>query len=173
MQRWGLLAAWIIATVAATVVAWQAVDAAGDRVLEEPVTPLVASTQAAPGTTSQPPATGSVSTAPPATTPSITGADPPPATTTPTVATTPESPPTTGEAAWTRQSVPTPGGTLVVDYRPGEVKVVTVTPAPGFAVDDLEERPDEVRVEFESALSDHHVAVRWTSGGLQVEVGGD
>jgi hypothetical protein len=62
------------------------------------------------------------------------------------------------------------GGSVVVRYRPGEVELQAATPAPGFAVENDENGPDRVRVEFESNDLEVRVEVRWDNGDLDIRI---
>lgn len=59
---------------------------------------------------------------------------------------------------------------MVVRYRPGEVELQAATPAPGFAVENDEDGPDRVRVEFESNDLEVRVEVRWENGDLDIRI---
>lgn len=59
---------------------------------------------------------------------------------------------------------------MVVSHRPGEVRLESATPNPGYAMEIDKRGPDEVRVEFEGQDDDFEVRVRWNDGALDVEV---
>lgn len=66
--------------------------------------------------------------------------------------------------------MPSPGGVVLVNHRPGEVRLASATPAPGFAMEIDEQGPDEVRVEFDGEDDSYRVRVRWQDGALRIEV---
>ena len=61
---------------------------------------------------------------------------------------------------------------MIVSYRPGEVKLESVAPTPGFSYEIDDEGPPEVRVEFEGGDVKVEIRVRW-DGGLVTEVDED
>lgn len=66
--------------------------------------------------------------------------------------------------------MPSPGGVVLLNHRPGEVRLASATPSPGFAMEIDEQGPDEVRVEFENDDDSYEVRVRWQDGALRIEV---
>jgi len=61
---------------------------------------------------------------------------------------------------------------VVVSYRPGEVKLESVAPTPGFSYEIDDQGPPDVRVQFESGDVKVEVRVRW-DGGLVTEIDED
>ena len=61
---------------------------------------------------------------------------------------------------------------MIVSYRPGEVKLESIAPTPGFTYRIDDQGPQEVRVRFESGEVKAEVRVRW-EGGLVIEVDDD
>ncbi|MGH8875132.1 MAG: hypothetical protein ACRDVM_07765 [Acidimicrobiia bacterium] len=180
MRRAGLALAWLLATIAVTALAWQAVSAADSQVSQQPLTPLItlevaralpSSTSVGPITTRPPSDTSTSATSttgpagPPSDTPTTETASPP---STPASTTQPAS--TTTTVPYTEQTVVLTGGTVTFAHRPGEVVFVAAVPAPGFAAEVDDQGPDEVRVEFESPEHRSELRVRWDGGELDIEV---
>ena len=155
MRRPLLVALWLIATAATTAVAYVAVNAAGAEVTDRPLTSVVAT-----GETPTSPVRPSASTV----------------TTTPTsgsaTSATGSTSANTSSPAWEQRAIPSTGGLVIVSYRPGEVRLESVAPTPGFRHEIDEAGPPEVRVEFEGAEARVEVRVRW-DGGLVTEVDED
>lgn len=180
MNRLGLVALWLTATVAVTLVAFQVVGAAESQVGERPLTPVVAIDEPEPGDAVDPAPTTTLTTmvdpTAPTTTPGSTVTTAAPATTTPTTTPTTTVPTTTagdgGTSAggWTTLNVPTAGGTVTVEHRPEEVRLVAVTARSGFSVGHTELGPPEVRVEFDSPGLQVRVDVEWGDDGPKVEI---
>ncbi|MFP3913798.1 MAG: hypothetical protein ACLFWM_02910 [Actinomycetota bacterium] len=209
MSRLLIFAAWLVAAVAASAVAWAALDSAdrqlgsGPAVVEVPsdsASPPAPTTSAAgasspadptspdatpastsssaPGVSSPAgstpgsdgPAPTTTSTATPAGSGATTSTTTSTSTTTTTTTTTPEQETTTTAGAWTGLTVPSGGGVVVVSHRPGEVRLESATPAPGYAMEIDHRGPDEVRVEFEGQSDEYRIRVRWRDGALDTEV---
>jgi hypothetical protein len=88
-------------------------------------------------------------------------------TTLPAVTTTTEP-----EAEWIPLVLVSEGGSIVISYRPGEVRLDAVIPAPGFAVEDVDEERKSVRVEFEGADGSSTIVAKWDKGELVTDVSG-
>lgn len=71
---------------------------------------------------------------------------------------------------WSQTTVPTAGGVVVVGHRPGEVRLDSATPAPGFTMEIDKRGPDEVRVEFDSEADSLEIRVQWENGVLTTDV---
>ena len=150
-----------MATVATTGVAYVAVDAAGSQVTDQPATAIV-SPASTPETSLSTTTSAALDTASSAPTPQTT---PGPATTaTAAVAST---------APWKTTTLNSAGGTIIVSYRPGEVRLESVVPAPGFAYEIKDEGPDKVDVEFEQGDEKFGLEAEWTDGGLVTEIDDD
>lgn len=61
---------------------------------------------------------------------------------------------------------------MIVSYRPGEVRLESLAPHPGFIYEVKEEGPPEVRVEFQSADLRIEIRAEW-DGGLLTEMDED
>jgi hypothetical protein len=59
---------------------------------------------------------------------------------------------------------------VIVSYAPGEVRLQSATPNPGFDMEIEDRGPDRVEVRFESDQAEYRVEVRWDSGELKVEI---
>jgi hypothetical protein len=156
---------WLAATAATTALAYVAVDAAGSRVTDRPLSAVVAtpSTAAAPTSTLVP--TPSSTLASPSTT------LPHPTTTLSSPATT-ASPATTTTESWQQQTINSSAGTLVVSFRSDQVRLEAVAPLIGFSYQVEQDGPSEVRVEFEGPLR-VEVRVRFRDGQLVTEIDED
>lgn len=186
-MKWRLAAGWLLAVVATTAVAWQIVAVADEQVGDAPVSPI----EAAPPSTSED--ASAPTSAEPTTTTSTSGSTTSTASTTSTSksvttssnpegqggggtsSTTSASPTTaststTSGTAWATRTVGTKGGTVVVSYRPGEVRLDTAVPLPGFQVEIEKPGPPEVDVEFESADLRVRVEAGWDDGSLEIDV---
>lgn len=157
MTRWGMIAAWVVVAVAATTATWTVLSSAdrqtGDAPAALPV-PVTSATTSPPGSAVAPsdsPSTSSTTSLSPSTT--VTTTDP------------------AGDD-WTSLTVPSGGGVVVVSHRPGEVRLESATPAPGYAMEIDDRGPDEARVEFAGADDEYEIRVRWHNGALDVEVDG-
>jgi hypothetical protein len=161
-----LIGAWVLVLSLTTVLAWQIVGAADDRVSDRPVSPLNVAAPVLP-TTADPPSTTSPTTT------ALGGDGSPPATTIPETSGTATSPqPTTtspGSDSWSIKSIATSGGTVVVKYRDHEVILQTATPAPGFKTEVEQTGPPEVKVEFESETSKVEIRAKAENGVLDVD----
>ena len=73
---------------------------------------------------------------------------------------------------WQQTTIPSKGGLVIVSYRPGEVRLESIAPTPGFSYEIDDQGPPEVRVEFEGGDVKVEVRVRW-DGGLVTEVDED
>jgi len=178
MKKPVLVALWIVATLATTAVAYVAVNAAGAEVTDRPLTSVVAtgdsvelsststtgqpgastSATGGPGTTRD---TGATGTTAESTTPASSSTSPTATTET-----------TLSDAPWQQTTIPSKGGLVIVSYRPGEVKLESVAPTPGFSYEIDDQGPPEVRVEFQGGDIRVEVRVRW-DGGLVTEVDED
>ena len=172
MRRLGLFLSWLLATVLVTVVAFRVVGAAESQIGDAPLTPVVAISEPDDVSTTQ-------TTTPTTTTLRTDVTDPTPTTTTvvsstSTGAVTTTTPPTTSttaaSAGWTTLNIPTDGGTVTVEHRSGEIRLVAATAGPGYRVGEIEAGPPEVEVEFERGGTKVDVRVRWSDEGPSVEV---
>lgn len=182
MRKSALVAIWVVATFATTAAAYIAVTAAGAEVTDRPLTSVIAAgpntdgtgtdgtaqsstsataLTAAPGTTGPDSATTTAATGQNTTSPTTTNAS-----------TTSSTASVTSPIAWQQASIPSKGGLVVVSYRPGEVRLESVAPTPGFTYEIDDEGPPEVRVEFEGGDVRVEIRVRW-DGGLVTEVDED
>ena len=166
MKKPALVATWILATFATTTIAYVAVNAAGAEVTDRPLTSVVA-----------PEDTGSISTSPSITTSTSaigstttisgtrTTATSATITTAPTTSTSTPAPATSTSASpWQQSTIPSEGGLVIVSYRPGEVRLESVAPSPGFRYEIDDAGPPEVRVEFDGGELRVEVRVRWDDG---------
>jgi len=53
---------------------------------------------------------------------------------------------------------------VIVSYRPGEVRLESVAPSPGFRYEIDDQGPSEVRVEFDGGELRVEVRARWDNG---------
>jgi hypothetical protein len=177
MKKPVLVALWIVATLATTAVAYVAVNAAGAEVTDRPLTSVLATGDSAapPSTTGQagaltittggPSTTGGTGTTNGTATTGTTNGS-----TTSTISSSTSSTATTlSDAPWQQTTIPSKGGLVIVSYRPGEVKLESVAPTPGFSYEIDDQGPPKVRVEFEGGDVRIEVRVRW-DGGLVTEV---
>ena len=155
MKRSGLVLLWLLATSATTAVAFWAVSTAGSEVSQRPLTAVVASSPTLSAVTSVP--TTSVTTAAP--TPSTT-----PST---TLASATSAPP----AEWERTTLNSEGGSIIVSYRPFEVRLESVAPLAGFSFEIDDQGPERIRVEFMGEDVTYTLQAEWTSNGFVTEVG--
>jgi hypothetical protein len=161
MKRWGLVLLWVLATSATTAVAFWAVSAADSEVSQRPLTAVVASTPPTSATTSTSTLPASSSTL---TTTSI-----------PSSSTTAFEPPVTAPE-WTRTTLNSEGGSIIVSYRPSEVRLESVAPLAGFSFEIDDQGPERVRVEFHGDNVTHTLRAEWTDEGFTTDVdssGGD
>ena len=151
MKRSGLVLLWLLATLATTGVAFWAVSRADSEVSQRPLTAVVAS-----------PPTSS-SSAPSVT--SVTSAVPTSTTFTPTTASS-----ATSAVDWTRSTLNSGGGSIIVSYRPSEVRLESVAPLAGFSFEIDDQGPERVRVEFIGEDVTYTLRAEWTSEGFVTEV---
>lgn len=186
MRKPALVAIWLLATLATSAVAYVAVTAAGAEVTDRPLTSLVVardgegsgptttvaiSTTTAGPSTIPPPTSLTLRDTVPTTPSTVTTASPTSTTAAPSTSTT--SPTTTSAAVWQQTTIPSRGGLVVVSHRPGEVRLESVAPAPGFAYEIDDEGPPEARVEFEGGDGVRvEVRARWENG-LVIEIDED
>lgn len=179
----GLVGLWLAATVAVTFVAFEVVGAAESRVAERPLTPVVAIDDTAPEHAEETTTTTLTPVTDPSAPTTLAGGTSTTSTTAP--AATPTTAATTATTvedhgdddhhestttAWTTLNIPTEGGTVTVEHRPEEVRLVAVTARSGFSVGDTELGPPRVRVEFDSPGLRIRVEVRWEDDGPRVEI---
>ena len=151
MKRSGLVLLWALATSATTAVAFWAVSAADSEVSQRPLTAVVAS---------PPPTSASTSTSTPissTTTPVLTSST-----------TTFETP--VGAPEWTRTTLNSEGGSIIVSYRPTEVRLESVAPLAGFSFEIDDQGPERVRVEFHGDNVTHTLRAEWTHEGFETDV---
>ena len=164
MRKPALIVIWIVATFATTAIAYVAVNAAGAEVTDRPLTSVVAPEDTGSPSTSSSAATattrGTESTTTTAGT--VTPAPPTTVTTAPTTSTSPTT--TTSAGPWQQATIPSEGGLVIVSYRPGEVRLESVAPSPGFSYRIEDQGPPDVRVEFEGGELRVEVRVRWDNG---------
>ncbi len=153
MKRSGMVLLWLLATMGTTGVAFWAVSRADSEVSQRPLTAVVAS----------PPTSASVTSAPSTT--SVTSAL---ATSTTNTPTAPSS--TTSAVDWTRTTLNSGGGSIIVSYRPSEVRLESVAPLAGFSFEIDDQGPERVRVEFIGEDVTHTLRAEWTSEGFVTEV---
>lgn len=184
-MNWRLAAGWVLAVVATTAVAWQIVAVADERVGDAPVSPI----EAAPPSTSEDTTTTTMSepaisagsesttstvdttaTSPTATTSGSEAQGDTTSTTASTASTTTSSTSSTSATAWATKTVVSNGGTVVVSYRPGEVRLETAVPLPGFQVEFDKSGPPEVDLEFESSSLRVRVKAEWHDGALEIDI---
>ncbi|MGH8957484.1 MAG: hypothetical protein ACRDVK_02290 [Acidimicrobiia bacterium] len=150
-----------------------------------PATTTGAGTTQTAGPTTTPPATTTTTQAPttPTTQPSTTTTErptttAPPTTTTTEGATTTTSaattttaePPTTTVDAWTQVVLVSEGGSIIVSYRPEEVRLDAVFPAPTFVLEDVEEEPKRVEVELEGDDVTWTIEAKWANGEFVTDI---
>jgi len=176
MKKPVAVALWIVATLATTAVAYVAVNAAGAEVTDRPLTSVVAIGDSAVSSSTS---TTGESRAPTSTTGgtvTTSGTGTTGGSTTPTSSSSTSSTATTGatlsDTPWQQTTIPSKGGLVIVSYRPGEVKLESVAPTPGFSYEIDDQGPPDVRVEFEGGDVRVEVRVRW-DGGLVTQVDED
>ena len=166
MRKPVLVVTWIIATLATTAIAYVAVTAAGAEVTDRPLTSVVATddTTSTTSATAGTPTSGTGSST--ATTGNLTTAPSAPSTTVPTPSTSTSTTASAGTSAqpWQQATIPSDGGLVIVSYRPGEVRLESVAPSPGFRYEIDDHGPSEVRVEFDGGESRVEVRARWDDG---------
>ena len=163
MKRIALVALWLAATAATTVIAYIAVNAADAEVNKRPSSAVVASAHLSrtdTSTTLANPTSGGATNS----SASTTGPNP---TSSTTIAT-----PTTLSAPWQQSTINSVGGLVIVSYRPGEVRLESITPHPGFFYEVEEEGPPEVRVEFQASHLKIEIRAEWDEG-LVTEIDDD
>jgi hypothetical protein len=62
------------------------------------------------------------------------------------------------------------GGSIVVSYRPGEVRLDAAFPASTFLLEDVDEDPKRVQVEFEGDDVTYTLEAKWDKGELVTDV---
>jgi hypothetical protein len=166
-----LLLAWLVVTAVTTVIAWQIVAAADDRIGEPPSRAIVAvDTSTTTATTPDPGDTTPGNTA---------GTD----ATSPTTSTVPEAPnPTTSAttssttsttvpaAGWKIRTFQTAGGSVVVSYVGDQVRLDATLPAPGYSVEIDDEGPDRVEVEFVGEADEVEIRIERNDGVWKVDI---
>ncbi|MGH3649950.1 MAG: hypothetical protein ACRDU9_04510 [Acidimicrobiia bacterium] len=157
-----LVAGYLVVLVVTTAVTWQIVGIADSQVGAQPVELATVSPVGVSTSTS----VASTSTSSPVTTTSTSS----PVTTTPGASSSTSEDATSNTSEWSYRTVTTAGGSVVVRHRPGQVEFQAATPTPGFDVEVDEMGPDRVRVEFESAVTDIRVELRWEDGILDVDI---
>ncbi|MDQ3500874.1 MAG: hypothetical protein M3488_07880 [Actinomycetota bacterium] len=76
-------------------------------------------------------------------------------------------------AAWQQTTLNSGGGSIIVSYRPEEVRLESVVPQAGFAYEINDDGPDRVEVEFEAGDAKYRLRAEWTSDGFVTEVEAD
>ena len=185
MNRFTIIAAWLLATGLATVIAWQVVGAADDQITNAPLTPVVAVATSG-SETSQP--AGESTTPDSSTTTSDTAAAStvPRTSTTPSTSRTSTSPPSSGVSSTTSPSSETStsttgipatttavsdGGTVTVTGTEPRVGLVAVVAAPGWTYEVTANNGESVEVRFENAAgNDVRIRCEWEDGRLIAEI---
>lgn len=180
MNRIGLLAAWIVATGIATLLAWQVVGAADDQIADSPNTPLIAVTSPDASTTStlgtststsettgtsdgSPSTTGGLGTTTSTTTDSSTSTTAPGSNTSST---------TSGIPATT--TAVSDGGTVTVTGTEPNVELVAVVAVPGWSYRVGTDQGDRVEVTFENGTgAEIRVRCEWENGQLIADIDAD
>ena len=91
----------------------------------------------------------------------------------PTTTTTvePVTAPTESEAdGWIPVIITSDGGSILVFYRSGEVRLEGIAPAPAFEVEDVDEERKSVRVEFEGDDVTYVIEATWDKGELVTDI---
>ena len=91
-------------------------------------------------------------------------------TTTATTTTTTVAATTTTAEAWTQIVLASPGGSIVVSYRPGQVRLDTVSPAPTFVLEDVDEAQNRVEVELQGDEVTYTIEAKWVNGELVTDI---
>lgn len=177
-MNWRLAGGWILAVIVTTALAWQIVAVADEQVGDDPVSPIEAappSTSEQTTTTVTDPTVPTTSQSPTTTTESSASTSDGAATsaTSSGTAATPSTSASTSTSAastWSTKKTVTQGGTVVVGYRPGEVRLETAVPLPGFQVEIEKSGPPEVDVEFDSESRRVRIKAKWEDDGLQIDV---
>ena len=143
---------WLLATSATTAVAFWAVSTANSEVSQRPLTAVVASAPTSASVTSTP------------TTTLVTSTPTTPTSTTTTAATS------AAPAEWTQTTVNSDGGSIIVSYRPSEVRLESVAPRAGFTFEIDDASPGRVRVEFLGEDVTYSLRAEWTDEGFVTEV---
>ena len=73
-------------------------------------------------------------------------------------------------AEWTEIVLVSPGGSIVVSYRPGQVQLDAVAPAPAFELGDVDEASNRVEVEFENDFVSYKLEAKWSNGELVTDI---
>lgn len=157
-KRFGLLAAWLLATTLAVGVASQAVGLVADRAVEIPAqVPVALGDQSSIGPITAPPGRPPTSIATTTTTSTIAGA--PTDSTAPGATSSTTSSTITAAPSTTTTSPPPldsrtyylPGGQVSVACTGSEtIKLLSTSPAPGWRLELESSGPEKVRVDFES-----------------------
>jgi hypothetical protein len=167
MRKPALAVIWIIATSVTTAIAYVAVNAAGAEVTDRPLTSVVAPDNDASSTTSTTagiPTSAAVGSNT-STTDNVTAPSAPAATAaTPSTSTLSVPATTTSAGPWQQATIPSEGGLVIVSYRPGEVRLESVAPSPGFGYEIDDQGPSEVRVEFDGGELRVEIRARWDNG---------
>jgi hypothetical protein len=91
----------------------------------------------------------------------------------PTTTTTVEPVTTTTEAGvglWIPVVITSDGGSILVFYRPSEVRLDGIAPAPTFEIGDVDEEQKRVRVEFEGDDVTYVIEAKWEKGELVTDI---
>lgn len=168
MKRSVTIGLWLLATTIATGAAFWAVNRAGAEVSERPLTAIVAADT--PSATSVPNETAST-TNPVATTTVANPSD----TTLAGVATSAAAPVASSAAApqWELYTLNSGGGSIIVSYRVGEVRLESVAPAAGFSFEIKDDSGSRVEVEFEADDQRFVLRAEWTSDGFTTRIDSD
>lgn len=177
MNRFGLLAAWIVATGIATLLAWQVVGAADDQISDAPDTPVIAVTTPDVSTTSVPTDSSSSTTVTSSASTSSSTVDPgsTTSTTTNTSTTAPDS-----STSTTTSGIPatttavSDGGTVTVTGVEPNVELVAVVAVPGWSYEVDSAQGDRVQVTFANGTGEEiRVRCEWENGQLVADIDDD
>jgi hypothetical protein len=69
-----------------------------------------------------------------------------------------------------RTTLNSEGGSIIVSYRPSEVRLESVAPLAGFSFEIDDQGPERVRVEFIGGDVTYTLRAEWTSDGFVTEV---
>lgn len=183
-NRFGLVAAWFLATALAVGVASQAVGLVADRAVGIPVqVPVAVGGQSAIGPltstpTDPPPPTTTTTTPPPTSSPTTLPATGATTTTVATATTTTTTiPPTTTTTTTTslppldsRTFFPPGGQVSVACTGPETIKYLGAVPQSGWTVELESSGPEKVKVEFHSDENESEIEIRCHQGQLEEEI---
>lgn len=193
MRKFGIIFAWVVATVVSTVIAANAVGSVRGQVTDVPAIAAGSAANLGAGTVAEAVTSDAVASTPPGGTtfdtsvgpvdasgtasptsqaPTVSTTSAPASTTTTAASASPSSSTTTTAAAGTAKvfTYQLQGGQVTISAADPEVELVSAVPNAGYSAEVDDKGPAKVEVEFESNDRKSTFRARWVNGALDIDI---